>query len=119
MNKEPPKLPEPSGKIEILTYEGNEVPTVKLFGQLETGDIAMCMMAIRVAYLEQLQAVGVDERSKQKDFIEAKVAKEEEEASEKAAAVAKVLGKDEIEATLEDKERSKEVIPVIGNEDKK
>ncbi len=63
----------PSGKIEVLTYKGNEVPTVTFFGEVEPKDIQMLPVAIRMTYFgEYLKNLGKDELSKAAETKEEK-----------------------------------------------
>jgi hypothetical protein len=57
----------PSGKIEIETFEGNDMPKVSVFGDVLPKDVQMLMGAIRLAYFgEYLSAIQAEENAEQK-----------------------------------------------------
>ena len=70
----------PDGKIEILTYGGKEVPTVKFFGEVDTKDIIMTDMQVRRTYFsEYLPVIAKEEREKQKELLQEEADKLSEE----------------------------------------
>jgi len=115
MNKETHNLPKPSGKIEILTYAGADVPTVKLFGQIEANDIAMCLMAIRGEYMLMIRVEGQEELKKQGPLLEAKALKTKEDAE----STAKELARIEKDAEKREAQTPAQVVTKTTSEDAK
>lgn len=62
------------GRIEILTFAGQDLPEVKIFGTVEVKDVGMLPMAIRRAVFEYFNAQGKENLA----LLEEKRVKEEE-----------------------------------------
>ena len=52
----------PVGKIVVETYNGADVPTVRIFGEVSDKDLMMLQMAVRRAFFDYIEAIAKEER---------------------------------------------------------